>query len=159
MDESEEEQLEKRPSLIRKSTKRILMRALWRSLPILPGPDIYDLFVDLRRSRKSVDEKIQQALESLQDASRLVDELEDSLAERTRKLNTLHQEVDRYSKLAEIEEDKAKAIVQQLELSVNKGKNVERWVSFAINIIAGLLLFILGLALSPMVKSWFGLGG
>jgi len=159
MDESEEEQLEKRPSLIRKSTKRILMRALWRSLPILPGPDIYDLFVDLRRSRKSVDEKIQQALESLQDASRLVDELEDSLAERTRKLNTLRQEVDRYSKLAEIEEDKAKAIVQQLELSVNKGKNVERWVSFAINIIAGLLLFILGLALSPMVKSWFGLGG
>jgi hypothetical protein len=158
MDEPKEEHLEERPSLIRKSTKRILMRALWRSLPILPGPDIYDLFVDLRRSRKSVDEKIQQALESLQDASRLVDELEDSLAERTRKLNTLRQEVDRYSKLAEIEEDKAKAIVQQLELSVNKGKNVERWVSVAINIIAGLLLFILGLVLSPMVKTWFGVG-
>lgn len=158
MDESEEKQPEGRPSLIRKSTKRILMRALWRSLPILPGPDIYDLFVDLRRSRKSVDEKIQQALESLQDASRLVDELEDSLAERTRKLNTLREEVDRYSKLAEIEEDKAKAIVQQLELSVNKGKSVERWVSFAINIIAGLLLFVLGLVLSPVVKSWFGLG-
>jgi hypothetical protein len=87
-----------------------------------------------------------------------VDELEDSLAERTSKLNTLRQEVDRYSKLAEIEEGKAQAIVQQLELSINKGKNVERWISFAINIIAGLLLFILGLILSPVVKSWLGLG-
>jgi predicted nuclease with TOPRIM domain len=157
MAEPEEEKMERVP-LIRKSTKKILMRALWRSLPILPGPDIYDLFVDLRRSRKSIDEKINQALESLRDASRLVDELEESLAERTTKLNTLRQEVDRYSKLAEIEEDKAKAIVQQLELSINKGKNVERWVSFAINTIAGLLLFILGLILSPLVKSWIGLG-
>jgi hypothetical protein len=64
--EPEEEKIERRP-LIRKSTKRILMRALWRSLPILPGPDIYDLFIDLGRSRKSIDEKINQALESLKD--------------------------------------------------------------------------------------------
>jgi len=152
-----EDEPESRP-LIRQSTKRILLRALWRTLPVIPGPDIYDLIVDLRRSKTSVDEKIQKALESLQDASRLVDELEEGLAERTSKLNALREEIDRYSKLAEVEEDKAKAIVQQLELSVNKGKNIERLVSFGINIIAGLLLFILGLLLSPLVKNWLGLG-
>src|SRR5262245_57323191 len=125
-------QTEKSP-LIRQSTKRILTRALLQSLPGLPGPDIYDLIVDLRKSRTSIDEKIEKALESLRDASKLVEELEQSLEERTKKLNALRQEVERYSKLAEVEEDKAKAIVQQLELSISKGRNVERWVSLGIN--------------------------
>lgn len=152
-----EEQPKESP-LIRQSTKRILTRALLRSIPLFPGPDIYDLIVDLRKSRTSIDEKIDKALESLHDAAKLVDELEESLEERTQKLNVLRQEVERYSKLAEVEEDKAKAIVQQLEFSINKGKNAERWVSFAINLIAGIILFVLGLLLSPLVKSWFGWG-
>jgi hypothetical protein len=146
---------EKSP-LIRLSTKRTLTRALLRTLPILPGPEIYDLIVDLRKSRTSIDEKIDRAVESLHEASNLVSELEKSLEERTQKLGVLRQEVERYSQLAEVNEEKAKAIVQQLELSINRGKNVERWVSLAINLFAGLVLFILGLYLGPLVKSWLG---
>lgn len=141
---------------IRQSTKRILTRALLRSIPA--GPDIYDLVVDLRKSRTSIDEKIEKAFESLHEASQLVKDLEDSLEERTQKLNVLRQEVERYSQLAEMKEDKAKAIVEQLELSIVKGRTVERWVALAINLIAGIILFFLGLLLSPLVRNWLGWG-
>lgn len=60
----------------------------------------------------------------------------------------LKAELERYSALADVEEEKAKAIVQQIELATNKGKVKERWIGFFINIGAGLLL---GLLLSPAV--------
>jgi septal ring factor EnvC (AmiA/AmiB activator) len=159
MDESRK-QTEGQP-FIKDSTKRILMRALLRSVLLIPGPDLYDLVVDLRKSRTTIDEKIDKAVDALKDASRLVSELEESLEERTAKLNTLRQEVERYSKLAEAEEGKAKAIIQQLELSINKGKGIERLVSLALNLLAGLIIFVLGLLLSPLIspyiKKWLGI--
>jgi|GEM_PF-1104357 len=151
---------QRRKPLIRESTKKILMRALVRSIPLLPGPDLLDLVIDLRQSRTAIDEKITKAVSALRDASQLVAELEKSLKERTEKLNVLRQEVERYSKLAEVEEGKAKAIVQQLELSINKNKGVERLISLLLNLIAGVVVFVLGLILSPLItpyiKAWLG---
>lgn len=145
--------------LIRKSTQRKLIRAVLRILPfpIISAPEIYDLITDLQRSRNSIDEKIDEASESLKKTYELVDEIEQILTDRTTKLTVLRQEVKRYSKLAEVEEENAKAIVQQLELALNKGKNQERWFGFFINIIAGLILFIVGVVFSPTVSQWFGI--
>lgn len=83
-------------------------------------------------------------------------ELEQSLEERSEKMNFLRQEVERYSQLAEVEEEKAHAILQQLELTMNKGKNQERWVSLIINLVAGIIIFVLGILLSPSVSKLFG---
>jgi hypothetical protein len=145
--------------LIRNSTKRKIIRAALGSipLPIIGAPELYDLITDLQRSRGSMDEKIYEASESLKKASELVDEIEQILTDRTTKLATLKQEVERYSKLAEVEEENAKAIVQQLEAALNKGKNQERWVGFIINIVAGLILFVVGVALSPALSQWLGI--
>jgi len=150
--------MDKKP-IVPTSTNKYIKRALLRFIPLVPGPEIYDIIEDLKRSRTSIDEKIQKAQESLQETSRLINELEENLKERTEKLTFLRQEYERYSKLAEVEEDKANALIQQLELSIGKGKTRERWVSLVINVIAGIIVFVLGILLGPMIISWFGLGG
>lgn len=136
-----------------------MIRAILGSLPfpIVSAPEIYDLITDLQRSRDSIDAKIDEASESLKKTSELIDEIEQILTDRTQKLTTLRQEVERYSKLAEVEEDNARAIVQQLELALNKGKNQERWVGFIINIVAGLILFVVGVVFSPILSQWLGI--
>jgi len=133
------------------------MRALLRSMPILPGPELYDLIYDLKRSRNSIDEKIEKASQSLHETSELIEEIEQSLNERVEKLNSLREEVERYSQLAEVEEDKAQAIVKQLELTLNKGRNRERWVSLIINLIAGIIIFALGIFFGPTINKKLGI--
>ena len=58
-----------------------------------------------------------------------------------------------------MEEDKARALIQQLELSLGKTRNRERWVSLLISLIAGIIVFILGILLSPIIRTWLGIGG
>jgi ABC-type multidrug transport system fused ATPase/permease subunit len=128
-------------------------------MPLLPGPEIVNLIVDLKRSRTTIDEKIEKATQSLQEASLLIEDLEQSLTERAGKLNVLREEVEKYSQLAEVEENKANAIIQQLEVALNKGRNRERWVSLVINLIAGIIIFILGIFLGPSISKWLGFRG
>lgn len=143
-------------SRMRETTKRQIIRTLFRMLPLpLPAPELYDLIVDLKRSRTSLDEKIEEASESLKQTSELINEIEQILQERTMNLERLKTEVERYSQLADIEGEKAKALVEQLELALNKGKGQERWVNFAISIIAGLILFVFGVFASPKLTEWF----
>lgn len=139
-------------------TKRII-RVFLRQIPLIPAPELYDLIEDLKRSRTSIDEKIRKAYDSLQETSGLIGELEGSLKEKTEKLTFLHQEYERYSKLAEVEEDNARALIQQIELSLGKGRKRERWISLVINLIAAFFIFILGIWLSPIIRAWIGIGG
>ena len=76
---------EKKP-IIPSSTTKHIIRALLKSIPLLPRPELYDIIEDLKRSRTSIDEKIQRAYNSLQETSLLINELEESLKERTEKL-------------------------------------------------------------------------
>ncbi|HEV7890710.1 MAG TPA: hypothetical protein VGP08_08725 [Pyrinomonadaceae bacterium] len=117
----------------------------------MPTAGLYTAIADLKRSRESIDDKIQRASQSLQEASQLVLELEQSLEERTEKLTYLRDEVEKYSQLAEIEENKAAAIIHQLEFTLNKGKTRERWVSLIINLVAGVIIFIIGIVLGPVI--------
>ncbi len=133
------------------NVSRSLFKLLLRSLPVVPGPELFDLVKDLRRSRTSIDEKISNASRSLQEAATLVDDLERDLINRRDKLAQLREEVDRYSKLAEVEESKAAAIMKQLEVTLSRDRGRERWISLGINIIAGLILFLLGVVLGPKV--------
>src|SRR5215813_14870964 len=123
---------------------RELASALRYTVPI-SGPLIGDIIEELQRSRVSIDRKIELAAQSLQETSRLIAELDESLKERAEKLEQLRTEIERFSKLAEVEEGKARAVIQQLEISLNRGKNRERWVSLVINLIAGIIIFILGI--------------
>ncbi len=133
-----------------------ITRILLRMLPLVPGPEIYDLITDLSESRSSLDEKVNQAYESLQATSKLIAELEDGLKDRVAKVEKLKEEYDRYSALAEVEENKAKALLSQLELTVGKGKAQERVISFVLNLVAGVIIFVLGALASPYIARWFG---
>jgi molecular chaperone GrpE (heat shock protein) len=52
----------------------------------------------------------------LQKTATLLTELEEGLKERADNLERIRAEYNQYSKLAAVEEEKAKAIVQQIEL-------------------------------------------
>ncbi len=148
---------EKKP-IISSSTATHIIRALLRSIPLLPGPELYDIVKDLKRSRTSIDEKIQKAYTSLVETSKLIDELEKNLKERTEKLIFLRQEYERYSKLAEVEEGNSRALIQQLELSLGKTRNRGYWMSLLISFITGIIVFIFGILLSPIIRTWLGMG-
>ncbi|MEW6992633.1 hypothetical protein AADZ91_18390 [Colwelliaceae bacterium 6441] len=115
------------------------------------------LLEDLTENEESFGRKIDQAYNSLQDTSRLVERLESKLKVKIESVEKLKVELERYSQLAELEKPKVSALISQLDLSVNKGKTKERIYSFLISIVAGLCLFVFGVWASPFVKPWFGL--
>ncbi len=130
-----------------------MWRLLLRWVPIIPAPEIYDLLRDVKRSQVDVDSQVTEAIESIQKTSTLVTRLEESLKERASKLEHLQQEHERYSQLAEMEATKAQALLKQIETTLGKNAGKERWVAFGINIIAGLIIFVLGVIVSEPLKS------
>lgn len=136
---------------------RLILRAL--PVPFVPGPEIYDLLRDLQRSRAGLDGKVRRAMASLEEASALVTELQDELSDRVVKVGKLREEYEKYEQLAQIEERKAEALIKQLEATVGHGRSRERWVALGINLVAGLIVFILGVLLGPWLKQLLGIGG
>lgn len=134
-----------------------LSRIMLRMIPLLPGPELYDLVKDLSKSRTDLDHKITRAQSSLSETSELIAELESGLNERVAKLQRLKNEHDKYSKLAEVEEEKAKAIMQQIELAVSRSKGKERIIALALNLLAGIIVFSLGVVLGPHLTTWLGI--
>jgi hypothetical protein len=124
---------------------RLLLRWI---MPIIPLPEIFDLLGDIRRSQEDIDLQVEEAITSIQKTSTLVSRLEESLKERATKLEHLQNEHQRYSKLAEIEASKAESLLREIESTLGKNAGQERWIAFGINIVAGLILFVLGLLLS-----------
>ncbi len=140
-----------------KRVSRILLKIVLRSIPLVPAPDLfYELISELKSSKNTIDGKIEEANESLKQTSMLINEIEQILTERSKKLAVLREEVEKYSQLAEVEELQARAIVKQLEQAVSRGQARERWVSFIINLIAGTILFIFGIFASPFLTKLIG---
>ena len=136
-----------------------LSRIVLRMLPFFPGPELYDLVKDLSKSRTDLDHKIGRAQTSLTETSNLIVELESGLNERMKKLQRLKQKYEKYSQLAEVEESKAKAIIQQIETAIGRNRGRERIIALAINLLAGLIVFVLGVAFGPSLTKCIGLTG
>lgn len=140
------------PIKLTNSTLDKAVRAILRVVPVLPGPEIYDLLIEVKRSQQGVDAQVREAIDAIQKTSILVSKLEESLKEKAAKLEHLRKEHDRYSKLAEIEAGNAEALIAQIEASMGRQAGKERWIAFGINIAAGLILFLLGIWLSDPVR-------
>lgn len=119
----------------------IMMRMLPFSTAL---PEIFDLLRDLTKERTALDKKVVLAHKALQETSALLSELESGLKERADKLSRIKAEYDQYSKLAQVEEEKAQILLQQIELTVSKGKGKERVISLILNLLAGIVVFVLG---------------
>ncbi|MEM5546926.1 hypothetical protein [Pseudoalteromonas fuliginea] len=137
----------------------LINRYLYRTLIKMFSPKLAKefeyLLEDLTENEESLGRKIDQAHSSLKDTSRLVEKLESELNLKIDKVTLLKLEYERYSALAELEEDKARALLTQLDLSLNKGKASERIIAFFINLGAGVLIFITGIWASPYMTSLF----
>jgi len=131
-----------------------MWRIVLRSLPIVPGPELFDLVSQITRSQKDIDAQVNEALESIQKTSVLVSQLEISLKERSERLKELQAQHDHLSQLTNIEANKAAALLKQIEETVGKNQARERWIAFLINIAAGLILFVLGVVFSDTLKAW-----
>jgi len=134
-------------------------RLFLRTIPLLPGPEIYDLLKELQRSRGELGQKVKRAASALEDASILVAELEGELTTKVNQVEKLKAEYERYQQLATVEEGKAKALIEQVQLTLGAGRSRERWIALAINIAAGIIVFLLGVWLSPWIKMRLGIGG
>lgn len=141
---------------IPKSTSDKILRLALRTIPLLPGPELFDLLRDLTQSKKSVNDKIDKAHSSLKETSMLIQDLQDELADRTSKVEELRSTYERYAQLAEIEEEKVRPLMEQLEIALAKDRRKQIWIGILINFTVGVFIFILGIVLSPAVKRWLG---
>jgi len=97
-------------------------RLVLRVVPILPMPEIYDLARDLQRSRGELSEKVNRAAAALQEATQLVGDLQNQLAERVDSVQKLKLEYEKYQQLTTVEEQKAKALIEQLQQALGAGR-------------------------------------
>jgi len=101
--------------------------------------------VELLSRDRPQEKDIQRALDALSEASVLVADLEQDLKHRMQDLTRLKEEYKHYSQLTAVEEGKAKALLEEVEATVGRGRPKERWVAAAINLFTGLILFVLGI--------------
>lgn len=125
-----------------------------RLLPIVPGPELYDLVTHVTKSQSDFDKQVAQAVESLRNTSSLVSTLQQGVEEKMAKLQRLQQEHEKYTALAQIEAKKAEALLRQVETTLGRGQIKERWVALAMHLGTGLVFFILGVSLSDPFKHW-----
>jgi hypothetical protein len=133
-----------------------LLRLLLRSISIIPflhGPELYDLIRSIRRSQDDLDKQVREAVDALQHSSSLISSLEEKAKIRANKLSELQEEYKRLSELSTITSAQAEALARQIEISLGKGKRAERFVAFGINIVAGVVVFVLGIFMSEPIKA------
>ena len=123
--------------------------------------EILVLVSKVNSSQRDLDQQVEEAVEALTTSTELISNLESSLEERAKKLNELKEEYQRVASLAELTKEQGDAVAKTLEKTLGKGQSRERWIAFAINIIAGLIIFVLGVFLSDWVQELpgkFGFG-
>jgi hypothetical protein len=139
----------KRPSVDWDKVARLVLR----TIPFFSGPEVYDLVKDLQKSREELNVKVTRATVSLREASQLVTDLQGELTQKLDQVQKLKSEYERYQQLATVEEQKAKALIQQMQKALGAGQTRERWIALAINLFAGIVVFVLGVWLSPRISA------
>jgi hypothetical protein len=142
------------PMKIDRTTLDRLWRIMLRSVPLVPGPEIYDLLLTIRKSQTDFDQQVTEAVEALRNTSQLVVTLQQGIEERMAKLRQLRQEHERYSELAQIEAKKAEVLLKQVEKTLGKEQRKERWIALSMHLAVGFLFFILGVAVGDWLKDW-----
>lgn len=154
------EQIFKPISGFLKANNEIGLNAILRAAGILlPFSTLIDISKTLEKNRSDLDAKIEVAHNSLEETSSVLKELEDTLVQNTKSLEKMKTEYERLSKLTEIEEKDAKVLLDEVSVTVNKGKTKERWISVIISLVTGLIIFVSGIWLGPIFTDWLNITG
>jgi hypothetical protein len=132
-----------------------ITRLLVRRIPMIDLA--YSVVEELAKSREDLSEKVDRVAQSLREASDIVSELESGLSERMRKIKHLQEEYEKLSKLAQVEEDKAAAFIKQVQQTLSQGRGNERLISFGINILSGIIMFVFGIIFGPPLTNLLGI--
>jgi predicted nuclease with TOPRIM domain len=144
----------------RKEASRRLSRAALHLLPFgMATTELFDLAVAVAKSQKDLDAEISEAVEGLKRSAILVSTLEAEVNRRAERLGQLQIEHARLSSLSQITSEQVRALATQIELSIGKSRRWETLKSLAVNLFAGLILFVIGIVASDWVKHIFHLGG
>jgi len=115
------------------------------------------LFSDTRESEnRRIEEKLASAMRSMQEASDYMGTLERQLAKQRENLESATKAHEHFQKLAATEKDKAEVFIKQMATEISRSTVRERWWAFAINMVAGLLLFVIGVFASDPVQNGIG---
>ena len=114
--------------------------------------DILVLISKINSSQRDLDQQVEEAMEALTTSTQLISNLETSLEQRARKLNELKEEYQRVASLAELTKEQGEAVAKTLEQTLGKNQSRERWIALGINIVAGSIIFVLGVFLSDWIK-------
>ncbi|MBY5767037.1 hypothetical protein HFO06_28735 [Rhizobium leguminosarum] len=139
-----------------KAFNNALVQAALRMVPILPANELYAILLSVKEGEKEVDKQVEEAVEALKKTSLLISELEQSLTERTKKLSALQDEYKKYSEMSNITKEQASALLNSIGDKLNESAKRERFVSFLINIIAGVIIFVLGIVFSRPITNLLG---
>ncbi|WP_156397257.1 MULTISPECIES: hypothetical protein [unclassified Sphingomonas] len=85
-----------------------------------------------------------------------MDDLGVVLREREQKLLILRKEYERISELSKMTQAQADAVSKSLELALGRSARRERLIAFGINIITGLIIFVVGVYASDWIKGLVG---
>lgn len=128
-------------------------RVLLKTMPMgRTANDILVLVSKINSSQRDLDQQVEEAMEALTTSTQLISNLESSLEQRARKLNELKEEYQRVASLAELTKEQGEAVAKTLEQTLGKSQSRERWIAFGINIVAGLVIFVLGVFLSDWIQ-------
>ena len=118
------------------------------------GIDISALIKAFKGKSPDIQAKAEQAASALHEASVIVTELQESIESEIEKVSTLKNEYEKYENLVSISKGQSKALLQQLEHYQSQGRGRERWIALLVNVAAGIVVFILGILVSPYIKSF-----
>lgn len=128
-----------------------------RSIPLLPGSELLAIIEDLKRSRSSIDEKINKAYESLKSTSQLIQELEQDMEGRTQQIMRLKTEYEKYAQVAAINEEEAGQMIQEYVPVTTMASRWNPWVKGLFFGCMAMAIFALGVWLHPHVLNLLGL--
>ena len=128
----------------------VLTRAIGEALRDVGG---ISAAVRERTENELVRGKLAIAIGALQDASTYMGTLDRQIGERESNLQTAKATHEHYQQLAGVEKTRADAFIKEMAERINEGAKRERKWAFVINIVAGVIVFVLGVVLSDTVTA------
>lgn len=140
----------------RAKLKEAISQVLLRMIPLVPANEFKAVIDAIRKTESDIDKDVENAIEAMRKSSELVASLERRLAERSAMLGKLQEEHKRLSALTTITREQTAALSETLRETIGLAARKERAVSLMINMLAGILVFVLGVLFGPPLTRWLG---
>lgn len=112
--------------------------------PSFPYGKLLQIFQDVVKTRTDIDERVQNAIESLRGTSSLLGELERLMNQESNKVIAVHAEYEKYSKWADEAKRDSRPFLDAIKTTMNKGKWRDRLIAAVISFLVGMGVTALG---------------